>query len=1437
MADYISALGRMASERVSEAKTGFVRGVKDAFLSEVPGITGAAGFVSTLKEYAAENQAVAKEQKVNNVISLEMVRQLRMVNSNIIQQTNLAAKADRRAEALSAFQEENEREKAVRDDKLIKAIQSLQSSNDPSYKNKGGGFVQAATDSLLEKFGVSAAGAAIGTASGGALARFAPMLGRLLLNPYVLGAIAAVVGIVIATKSFKQDKGGKVGFGAGDGMNDAINYGGMTPTGGGGGDAGGGAGGAGGGGNTGAKPGTQATSTINWIVPIEGLFTVTSPYGVQRSTGTHKGIDLAPSDKSSATFAIAAADGTVTEIASRGGYGNFVIIKHADGYTSLYGHLNNYKFAKGLYKGLRVRAGTRLGIVGNTGRSRGTHLHFEILKGGSNIDPASVVPGLRGGNKNSEVPKTAGDSKDYSNAQAAASAAGGGGPTSRGAATAGAAPSASSAYLSGYTSFEDRERAAVGLVTPGGGTAVSSYMTGYISPAERLQLSYLNLIVRNTKGTENAVRSQSREVRATTSRGGSQRQAAQDPFTRYYQSRITSLGQQFEATTRRLINTTLTETLFPGKFFGVSRRQAEQPGYLGNLITKELQFQKRLTPLFNNLLGKRFGGQYASLFSQAGGLLLDKGVNALGGMLGFDANSPFGFGQIVGNLMTKGKQGKEARRLGMEQLIYSMTGIPLGAQSGLTFLQKTFPSLFGGATGYMTPQQQMMGLTNSAMGFLQPGMMFGQTLAGGMNMIPGPAAQMQMAMLNRATMYNGYRMTQDTANQVAAQQAMYGDTVNEQTKTQGGFFDSLGETFTNGFKSLMSVFGFSGGMGGGSPLGMGGGPSGGGFLDNLMYAGGNLATMYIGAKLFGKTPFGKSKNPLVQIVGSMAMNYLVKSGFQIAANALGFGDIAGKFLGANTGLADLGGAFLGTLTGASTSGITAATLGELGINTALPVGSVGGPASVVSGVTTAAPITAAGGGAISSAAAAASSVGDAAALGIDSAVSSAGSSVLGDLAASAGEILPYAVAIIKLFQGDIVGAAGSAAGAFIGNLILPGIGGVIGSFLGSFLGGGKADPRVTWAIYVNGNSDPTAGGVIDYGKKTPDEMYTGAKRIGVMLFAMVKRVQLTLGGGPLAYDYFVLELHGKAKTAYLFVGNGTVKTHGDKTIWTAPIEDISKKEVFNSMADALLTAMTEQTAADKAKTAKASVSKLTKPELETGNVIGAGEEVKIVTGQSFANKFQAKFSEAGYDSSETYIPRQVYNAALNAVVPEENALIFGYNKEGQAVDLQGNVVDFSKYATAAGFTGSTAVKEAYKEDYIGSGEDAGGTNYYARKVFNARTGKYQEEENLNVVGYDREGKAVKYDDSGFRPDRVDTAVAVTNGTILSLQQQQATNDALKNSNPTTAAQQNGGTAVVNSGNRIDNSTQTTVINTSLRDEGFMFGAFRQSEFDRFVVIP
>ena len=172
MADYVAALGKMAAEKASGAAQGFVRGAKGAFLSETPGLTSAAGFVSTMKKYADDKQTnvIAKEQRTTNVINLEMVRQLRAINSNITNQTRLAASAERRAINSAAFDEEAEREKVVRDDKLLKAIQKIGSANDSTY-GKRGGFLDAAKDSLLEKFGVTAAGSAVGTAAAGLIGR------------------------------------------------------------------------------------------------------------------------------------------------------------------------------------------------------------------------------------------------------------------------------------------------------------------------------------------------------------------------------------------------------------------------------------------------------------------------------------------------------------------------------------------------------------------------------------------------------------------------------------------------------------------------------------------------------------------------------------------------------------------------------------------------------------------------------------------------------------------------------------------------------------------------------------------------------------------------------------------------------------------------------------------------------------------------------------------------------------------------------------------------------------------------------------------------------------------------------------------------------------------------------------------------------------------
>ncbi len=74
------------------------------------------------------------------------------------------------------------------------------------------------------------------------------------------------------------------------------------------------------------------------------------------------------------------ADGYVKYTGWKGGYGNYIRIRHANGYETGYGHLK--KIRKGIYKGRRVRQGEIIGWVGMTGITTGPHLHFEILKNG-----------------------------------------------------------------------------------------------------------------------------------------------------------------------------------------------------------------------------------------------------------------------------------------------------------------------------------------------------------------------------------------------------------------------------------------------------------------------------------------------------------------------------------------------------------------------------------------------------------------------------------------------------------------------------------------------------------------------------------------------------------------------------------------------------------------------------------------------------------------------------------------------------------------------------------------------------------------------------------------------------------------------------------------------------------------------------------------------
>ena len=80
----------------------------------------------------------------------------------------------------------------------------------------------------------------------------------------------------------------------------------------------------------------------------------------------------------------AVADGTVKFAGKKGGFGNFVELKHANGYTTMYGHLKSY--GKGVKTGAKVKQGQTVGYVGSTGLSTGPHLDFRIKEKNQFVD-------------------------------------------------------------------------------------------------------------------------------------------------------------------------------------------------------------------------------------------------------------------------------------------------------------------------------------------------------------------------------------------------------------------------------------------------------------------------------------------------------------------------------------------------------------------------------------------------------------------------------------------------------------------------------------------------------------------------------------------------------------------------------------------------------------------------------------------------------------------------------------------------------------------------------------------------------------------------------------------------------------------------------------------------------------------------------------------
>jgi murein DD-endopeptidase MepM/ murein hydrolase activator NlpD len=80
-------------------------------------------------------------------------------------------------------------------------------------------------------------------------------------------------------------------------------------------------------------------------------------------------------------------DGTVSDTGYNANYGNYVILNHADGFQSLYGHLSSAT----VLNGTRVTQGTLIGISGNTGYSTGPHLHFGLFRKSMPLNPLKYL--------------------------------------------------------------------------------------------------------------------------------------------------------------------------------------------------------------------------------------------------------------------------------------------------------------------------------------------------------------------------------------------------------------------------------------------------------------------------------------------------------------------------------------------------------------------------------------------------------------------------------------------------------------------------------------------------------------------------------------------------------------------------------------------------------------------------------------------------------------------------------------------------------------------------------------------------------------------------------------------------------------------------------------------------------------------------------------
>ncbi len=132
-----------------------------------------------------------------------------------------------------------------------------------------------------------------------------------------------------------------------------------------------------------SAPQNAAASGFRWPLAVAG--TITSPYGYRAETGSfHHGLDIGVPV---GTQVVAVKAGTVTQVTYTSDYGYYVTIDHGNGVQTRYAHNKANTVSVGEY----VSAGQVIALSGNSGRSTGPHLHFEVIINGQRVNPSNYI--------------------------------------------------------------------------------------------------------------------------------------------------------------------------------------------------------------------------------------------------------------------------------------------------------------------------------------------------------------------------------------------------------------------------------------------------------------------------------------------------------------------------------------------------------------------------------------------------------------------------------------------------------------------------------------------------------------------------------------------------------------------------------------------------------------------------------------------------------------------------------------------------------------------------------------------------------------------------------------------------------------------------------------------------------------------------------------